>query len=248
MIDPIKLVRRWLLGTASVTDLLGTNTGGSIYGGGDLPEKFDPALGPAIQIFVSSGTNAPEIREEVMPRLTIKCWANVNEYALARSVYRAVYDVMHGANMVDFGDDGRVISCQSVTQGQELTDPDTSWVNVVGFFVLDAIQTTPTSLSDFVSDTQTVKDYIDQQIAAGGGGGSSDKIVHLTSNYTLAADENVAWCNGTFTVTLPTSPDLHLLYTVIVETGTVTVQPIGVTGIAGYSFSLRYDGTTWRIV
>lgn len=165
MIDPLKIVQTWLLGTSSVTALLGTSPGGGVYGGGDLPEHFNPSLGPCVQIYVAGGTNHEEIKIEVMPRIAVKCWANVNEYQLARALYRAVYDTMHGANMVDFGDDGRVLGCQSVSQGQEITDPDVSWVSVLGYFELDAIQTAPATLQDFVNSTQTVQQYIDDKIA-----------------------------------------------------------------------------------
>lgn len=165
MVDPLRIVQRWLLGSSSVTALLGTNDNGSIYGGGDLPEGFDPKLGPCVQFFVASGTSAPELTKEIMPRMAVKCWANVNEYQVARNLFAAVHDVMHGATMVDFGDDGRLLSCQVATQGQELTDPDTSWVCVFGFFVLDLIQTAPASISTFVNSQQTVQQYIDQQLA-----------------------------------------------------------------------------------
>lgn len=165
MVDPIKIVQTWLLGSSSVTSLLGTSPGGGVYGGADLPEKFDPTLGPAVQIYVSTGSQGAEIIKEVMPRVAIKCWADVNEYEKAQNLYRAVYDIIHGANNVDFGDDGRVISAQAATQPQNFTDPDTSWVCAFGFFTLDIIQTAPASLSDFVDSGQTVKQYIDSLIA-----------------------------------------------------------------------------------
>lgn len=164
MVDVLRIVQLWLLGESSVTDLLGTNPAGSIYGGSDLPEKFDPELGPAVQVTLAGGTVHAEIIGETMSRVQVKAWANVNEYKLAHELFRAVYAVMHGANMVDFGDDGRILSCQATTPGQDVTDPDVSWVSVLGFFEVDAIQTSPASLTDFVSSTQTVKDYVDQQI------------------------------------------------------------------------------------
>lgn len=101
----------------------------------------------------------------------------------------------------------------------------------------------------FVWDGSTMK-------AVTGGGGSGDVVVLLSGDATLATNQNVAFCTGTFTVTLPVAPDVKRLYTVTVETGTVTIVPssglingfASVIGTDGYSFGLRYDGTSWRIV
>ncbi len=112
--------------------------------------------------------------------------------------------------------------------------------NVV--FQADAPSTDPTVV-------RNVSAYVEDS-------GSGDTVVQLTTNATLATAENVAFCNGTFTVTLPVSPDAALLYTINIESGTVTIAPSSglingnssVVGIAGYSFGLRFDGTNWRIV
>lgn len=86
--------------------------------------------------------------------------------------------------------------------------------------------------------------------------GSGDVVVHLNSVHTLLATENVAFCTGTFTVTLPATPNPALVYTVNIAGGTITIAPSSgningqssVTGTDGYSFELRFDGTNWRIV
>jgi hypothetical protein len=165
VVDPDIIVRRWLLGSTNVTALLGTNQSGSVYCG-DLPERFDPEFGPGIQINTWSGAGHEEIKEIVEPRLQIKVWTRPNAQKLARAVFRAVYDVLHGASMVDFGDDGRVLTCQAQDLGQDVSDPDTGWTTVVGFFQARMIQTSIGSLSDFVNDATTVKDYVDEQIAS----------------------------------------------------------------------------------
>lgn len=113
--------------------------------------------------------------------------------------------------------------------------------NVV--FQADAPNTDPTVV-------RNVSAYVEP------GGGSSDKVVLLSGTHTLATDENVAFCNGTFTVTLPATPDQKLLYTINIESGTVTIAPSSgtingnssVIGTMDYSFGLRFDGTNWRIV
>ena len=61
MVDIAVLIREYLLTQASVTDFLGTaNPNGSIYTG-DLHEKFNPQLGPGIQLMRSGGIPAAEI-------------------------------------------------------------------------------------------------------------------------------------------------------------------------------------------
>lgn len=165
MIDPIRIVQRWLLGSTSVTALLGTNDAGSVYGGGDLPEGFDPDLGPCVQIYGSGGTSHEELTAEIMPRITIKCWSGVNGYAVSRALAAAVHDVIHGADMVDFGDDGRVLSGQCVQQPQDITDPDDSWVYTMTIYQMDMIQTAPASINTFVNSQQTVQEYIDSKLA-----------------------------------------------------------------------------------
>lgn len=114
--------------------------------------------------------------------------------------------------------------------------------NVV--FQADVPSTDPTII-------RNVSAYVDTS-----GGGSADKVVLLSANYTLASDENVAFCNGTFTLTLPVTPDELLLYTINIETGTLTIVPsaglingnASIAGTQDYSFGLRFDGTNWRIV
>lgn len=145
MVDPGVLVRKWLLANASVTSLLGVQTGqiansGGIFRG-DLPEQFDPTLGPGIQIQQAGGPGHAEIVRLVNPRLMIRVWAEPNKQTAAWAVFRAVYDVMHGATMVDIATAGRVLTCLAENTGQDGGDPGTGWVTVTGFFVLQLAQT-----------------------------------------------------------------------------------------------------------
>lgn len=118
-----------------------------------------------------------------------------------------------------------------------------------------------------VTPAQTFKQYVDTQDAAtlaaaeaytDAHSGGGDTVVHLTTSTLLTAVQNVAWCNGTFTVTLPLTPDPKVHYTIVIESGTVTLIPssgtgtIGgfssIAGTVGSSFGLRHDGTNWEIV
>lgn len=166
MVDPITLTRRWLLNTAAVTDLLGTNLAGSVYGGGTVPEHFDPALGPCVVISVVGGAGHPEITAISKPRLQVRCWAGVNQSPLARQLYRAVYDAMAGATNLDFGAYGRVITCQEAVCGQDVTDADTAWATVLAFFDAQIASGTSGSVTDLINaQGETVKEYVDAAVA-----------------------------------------------------------------------------------
>lgn len=145
MVDPLYIVRQWLLADSAVTDLLGTQTGqvatsGGIYAG-DLPENFDPTLGPGIQINADGGEGDPEILPLIDARITVRVWARPNDNANAHQVYRSCYDLMHGANMVSFGDSGMIISSLAASLPQDGSDPDTGWATVTGFFSIKFVET-----------------------------------------------------------------------------------------------------------
>jgi hypothetical protein len=138
-VDTGILVRAWLLGQSSITSLLGTNQGGSIYAAPDLPKNFDPSLGAGIQIFTAGGPPPhSEIPTIVDEKIQVKIWANVEQYTLAKTVYLAVQTVMRGACGVDLNPNGFVIRCLELTPGQEITDPDTGWATVLAFYLLMA--------------------------------------------------------------------------------------------------------------
>jgi hypothetical protein len=114
---------------------------------------------------MSGGPGDSEITPLVTPRVTVKVWALPNQQKLARQVFRACYDQMHGASMVDFGADGRIVSCSAQDTGQDITDPS-GWTSVVGVFGIQIVQTTGISTSNFASTTLTVIQYIDAAVAA----------------------------------------------------------------------------------
>lgn len=142
MVDTNDLVRQWLLGTSSVTSLLsGSNPNGSIYATPDLPQHVDIKAGPAIQIFNMDGKFDGEIAPLLDDRKCIKVWADVGKNRLAKQIYGAIFDLMHGATMIDFGSDGRIIRAWFSSGPQEVTDPDDGFITVIGFVQVMAIQT-----------------------------------------------------------------------------------------------------------
>jgi hypothetical protein len=120
-----------------VTSLLGTNLNGSIYAGSDLPEKFNPALGPGIQIFRAGGVSNPEVPQLINSRVAVKIWADDEQYEIASDLYGAVFDALQGATNLTLAD-GTILSAYEVTGPAEMTDPETNWVSVYGFFAVMA--------------------------------------------------------------------------------------------------------------
>jgi hypothetical protein len=129
VINANSLIRQYLLTQSTVTNLLGTNKDGSIYAAPDLPEHYDAAKGPCIQLFRTGGMSHPEIPELVEPIVHIRVWADQQKYKLASDVYGAVHDVLHGVNEITLSS-GTIISAIEATGPTELTDPDSSWVMV----------------------------------------------------------------------------------------------------------------------
>jgi len=133
VVDANVLVGEYLAAQPSVTSLLGTNAGGSIYYGYDLPEHFDPNLGPAIQLFRAGGEAHPEITVLIDARLQVRVWAAVEDAQLAAQLYSAIFDVLHGLCQQSLPD-GFIMRALEVTGPQEMTDPDTGWVAVFAFY------------------------------------------------------------------------------------------------------------------
>jgi len=130
MSDPVKIVRGLLLANSGVTSLVV----GNIFGG-VLPEKFDPTNVGGITISVKGGTSHSELPLQY-PSVQVTCWAGVNQFVQARQLYSSVFAALHGLNDIDFGDDGRLISCVEEAVGQDVTDPDSGWATVINAFAL----------------------------------------------------------------------------------------------------------------
>lgn len=137
MVDAALLVREYLLGQGAVTALLGTNANGSIYCASDLPEHFDPILGPAIQIFRAGGHSHDEITVLLDARVQIRVWADTEKYLQASQLYGAINDILHGACGLTVTD-GTIIRALEADGPIEMTDPGTGWVAMYAFYTIMA--------------------------------------------------------------------------------------------------------------
>jgi hypothetical protein len=137
VVDAGLLVSEFLEGQSSVTSLLGTNANGSIYNGFDLPERFNPSLGPAIQVYRAGGASHKEIPSLVDARVMVRAWADREQYSLVASVYAAVHDVLHGITKQTVTD-GTIVRCLEVSGPFEFTDPETAWVATYAFYQVQA--------------------------------------------------------------------------------------------------------------
>lgn len=141
--NPPGLIRAWLLADASpLPALLGDRptTGQSVWYP-DLPEKFNPEngpdpdlYGPGITIAVRGGGGHPEIPVLQKLRFQLTVWCGVNKYVQARTIYGALYDYIHGSNNIIVPGHGTIKTCTEVVAGQDLTDPDTLWAIVLGYY------------------------------------------------------------------------------------------------------------------
>jgi hypothetical protein len=138
MVDVNALIRHLLLSSTAVTSLLGTNAGGSIYAGA-LPEHFDPALGPGIQLLAAGGSSHDEVDGLVDRRVQVRVWANVYQYELANQVFGAIHDSLHGQTNLSAGSFGKVVRALEASGPNHMDDPDTGWATVYGFFTVMAV-------------------------------------------------------------------------------------------------------------
>jgi hypothetical protein len=129
MIDPVQIVRQWLLGSSKVTAACGQNVFGEA-----LPEHYDPTSNPAVVISVKGGAGHIEIAPLMEVEIQIKCWAGVNQFVLARSTaYAAVYDSIHSKSMVSVSGN-TVLTSYEFGTAISVVDPDAGWATVVGSF------------------------------------------------------------------------------------------------------------------
>jgi hypothetical protein len=133
VVDANLVIRQFLLSQASVTSLLGTNQNGSIYCGYDLPEHFDPTLGPVIQIFRVGGHSHDEIKPMLDARMCIKVWVSPENALEGSQVYGAINDVLHGLCGQSEAA-GTIVRALEVTGPLEMTDPETGWIAVYAFY------------------------------------------------------------------------------------------------------------------
>lgn len=156
MSDPIKVM----------IDILVPNTSYPVFGGA-LPEHYDPSVdasGPCYVVTVKGGTPHSEIPYRVY-HLMLDCWAGINKFQVCRVAYEQARLALHGLVNTDFGGDGRVITMLETGVGQDQYDQATGWCRNVSTYEM-WLTDGPGSPNDYVSPTQTVKQYVDAAIAA----------------------------------------------------------------------------------
>lgn len=133
-VDANAVVGEYLATQTAVTSLLGTNQGGSIYYGSSLPEHFDPALGPAIQIYRMGGESHAEITPLSDVRVMVRVWTAPEDAGLAAQVYGAISDVLHGVCGASVST-GTIVCAQEGSGPFDMPpDPDTAWVAVYAIY------------------------------------------------------------------------------------------------------------------
>ena len=165
MIDVALALRTWLLlPSVSIGGQVQTNqvpvilnaafvTGGAFPNNtpdriyvGHLVTGFDPKYGPGIVIRVGSGTTTgtgggsshPEI-PLTMPRVQMTVFAGIQQYQVARRVYRAAYDWMNRQTNIDLGidSDGNemyMLSAIEQVEGQDVDEAHTGFATNISFW------------------------------------------------------------------------------------------------------------------
>ena len=122
------------------------NTADRIYAGHLIP-GFDAKYGPGGVIRIGPGTSAgtgggsahPEA-PIISPRVQMTWWAPAAQYDMARKLYRASFDWMHGRNNLDFGDVGYILSCLEQVEGQDYDDPQSGLATNISFWQVKALR------------------------------------------------------------------------------------------------------------
>jgi len=136
MIDPALAIMTWLQSDSAITALVDSGNICSPV----LPEGFSALtesgapgkINRAVVIRKTGGKSQSEIPPVLDPRFAIECWAL--ESTDAQQVYGLVRDLMHGANSIDLGSTGFIISSQEEVPGQDVADPETHWFFVIAYF------------------------------------------------------------------------------------------------------------------
>lgn len=123
--DPVAVIRDWLVGGSALAALVSTR----IYGSPGLP---DSARGAAAVSFDVAPTGEASPEAPVCSfRAIARCWGTTPANAWA--VYSALFDRLDGAHMQPVSS-GYLISAQETLSGQQLVDPDTEQPYVIATF------------------------------------------------------------------------------------------------------------------
>jgi hypothetical protein len=126
--DTNSIVRAFLLDQSSITDLVARRV--------FVPRLPENTPLPAISLFTRGGTSDPYIPGLVTPSVQFDCWAD--DPLKARSVYRALYDVLQGIQRTTVEVDSvdyMIHSAIEEVQGQDIVDQDIQgYFRILTFF------------------------------------------------------------------------------------------------------------------
>jgi hypothetical protein len=112
-------------------------TTGSIYTV-DLPEEFDPVLGPAVVVASRGGISNPDLSQIIRRRMQVDVWGAPDQYKVVGATYAALYDWAHSKDNVTINNVGTLMAFNELVPPQDLSDQDTGWVHLVAFYELIA--------------------------------------------------------------------------------------------------------------
>jgi len=170
MIDPLQLVRQWLLASNAVQAIAGLDVFCEV-----MPEHYDPTSNPCVVLSIKGGAGHPEIAPISSQEIQVRCWAGINQFVLARSLYGACYDTLHSKSMITFVGFGTVLTSYEMSTGSTLVDKDEGWATINAAYAMQFRQDGIGTLPTYVDSTQSVQEYIDQElenVVEDGGSGS----------------------------------------------------------------------------
>lgn len=127
-VDTNTVIRKFLVEQTTLTAVVGTRI--------ECPRLKENETLPALGFFTRGGDSTPYIPGIVTPSIQFDCWGD--SPIAARTVYRALYDVLQGIQNetveVD-GSDYVILGAQEEVQGQDLQDVDIpAYFRVITFF------------------------------------------------------------------------------------------------------------------
>lgn len=126
MLNPNKVLRDYLLTVDALTALVGTNIAYP-----DLPAKTDVAGGAKALVFSARGGLSGVETPLLKPSYQFRAWAL--RPAEAREVYAALFDALHGKSNLGAGA-ARILAAFEEVSAQDVTDEESGWATVLGFF------------------------------------------------------------------------------------------------------------------
>jgi hypothetical protein len=132
MVDSNAIFREWLTTSPGADAILALVPAAQIIAG-DLPESAAPQSNQQwITFRTRGGFSDPEVAI-TQAHFELTCWSG--DGPTARSIYRAVFDLVHGKTGVQLNS-GFILAALEQIAGQDLTDPNTYAALVVCYFDL----------------------------------------------------------------------------------------------------------------